>query len=90
MNLEIVILAAGRGTRMNSNIPKVLHQLGGEPLLGHVLNAANKLDSEQIHIVVGYGAQQIEEAFGSRENLQWTLQEQQLGTGHAEIGRAHV
>lgn len=83
MNLEIVILAAGRGTRMNSNIPKVLHQLGGESMLGHVLNAANKLESEQIHVVVGYGAQQIEEAFGSRNNLQWALQEQQLGTGHA-------
>jgi len=83
MNLDIVILAAGRGTRMNSNIPKVLHQIGGDSMLGHVLHAARKLESEQIHIVIGYGAQQIIDGFSSDKQLQWARQEQQLGTGHA-------
>jgi bifunctional UDP-N-acetylglucosamine pyrophosphorylase/glucosamine-1-phosphate N-acetyltransferase len=83
MNLDIVILAAGRGTRMNSNIPKVLHQIGGDSMLGHVLNAARKLESQQIHIVVGYGAEQIKQEFITDKELQWALQEQQLGTGHA-------
>ena len=83
MNLDIVILAAGRGTRMNSNIPKVLHQIGGDSMLGHVLNAARKLESQQIHIVVGYGAEQIKQEFSTDKKLQWALQEQQLGTGHA-------
>ena len=83
MNLDIVILAAGRGTRMNSNIPKVLHQIGGDSMLGHVLNAARKLESQQIHIVVGYGAEQIKQEFSTDKELQWVLQEQQLGTGHA-------
>lgn len=83
MNLDIVILAAGRGTRMNSSIPKVLHQVGGNSMLGHVLNAANKLDSEQIHIVVGYGAEKIKGAFSTTNSLKWAMQEQQLGTGHA-------
>jgi len=83
MNLDIVILAAGRGTRMNSNIPKVLHQIGGDSMLGHVLNAALKLESENIHIVVGYAAEQIKQEFSTNKELQWALQEQQLGTGHA-------
>ncbi|MBL4573796.1 MAG: bifunctional UDP-N-acetylglucosamine diphosphorylase/glucosamine-1-phosphate N-acetyltransferase GlmU [Gammaproteobacteria bacterium] len=83
MNLDIVILAAGRGTRMNSNIPKVLHKIGGDSMLGHVLGAARKLESDQIHIVVGYGAEQIKTQFSSDEELQWALQDKQLGTGHA-------
>lgn len=83
MNLDIVILAAGRGTRMNSNIPKVLHQIGGDSLLGHVIGTASALESEQIHIVVGYGAEQVKSEFSSQNELRWALQEQQLGTGHA-------
>ena len=83
MNLDIVVLAAGKGTRMNSNIPKVLHQIGGNSMLGHVLTAASKLESDQTHIVVGYGAEQIKKEFSTEKELQWALQEQQLGTGHA-------
>lgn len=83
MNLDIVILAAGRGTRMNSNIPKVLHQIGGDSMLGHVLNAASELAANNIHIVVGYGAEQIRQALNERAELNWAMQEQQLGTGHA-------
>ena len=85
MNLDIVILAAGRGTRMNSKIPKVLHQIGGNSMLSHVLNAARKLESERIHIVVGYGAEQIKTEFSYDNELQWALQADQLGTGHAAM-----
>ena len=83
MNLDIVILAAGKGTRMNSNRPKVLHRIGGDSMLGHVLSAASQLQAAKTHIVVGYGADAIRENFADREDLQWALQEQQLGTGHA-------
>ena len=83
MNLDIVILAAGRGTRMNSNIPKVLHQSGGDSLLCHDVGTASALESEQIHIDVGNGAGQIKSEFSSQNELRWALQEQQLGTGHA-------
>ncbi len=86
MNLDIVILAAGKGTRMNSTIPKVLHRLGGDSMLGHVVEAATNLGSGKIHIVVGYGADQIKVEFSASKhngNLHWATQEQQLGTGHA-------
>jgi len=83
MNLDIVILAAGKGTRMNSNLPKVLHRIGGDSMLGHVLSAASQLQAAKTHIVVGYGADEIRENFADRADLQWAMQEQQLGTGHA-------
>lgn len=83
MNLDIVILAAGKGTRMNSNLPKVLHRIGGDSMLGHVLSAASQLQAAKTHIVVGYGADEIRENFVDRADLQWAMQEQQLGTGHA-------
>lgn len=83
MSLDIVILAAGKGTRMHSDLPKVLHRLGGDSLLGHVLTAAGKLAANKIHIVVGFGAEQIRAEFASHADLQWAMQEQQLGTGHA-------
>jgi len=83
MNLDIVILAAGKGTRMNSELPKVLHRLGGNSLLGHVLTAANTLKANKIHIVVGFGAEQIRSEFTEQQDFEWALQEQQLGTGHA-------
>lgn len=83
MSIDIVILAAGKGTRMNSSIPKVLHPIGGASMLGHVMNAANTLGSNAIHLVVGYGAEQIKDEFGSNDQIMWATQEQQLGTGHA-------
>ena len=82
MSLQIVILAAGMGTRMKSNRPKVLHHLGGEPLLAHVLNTAESIQAEKICVVYGHGGEQLREAFAQRE-IEWVLQEQQLGTGHA-------
>ena len=82
MKLEIVILAAGQGTRMHSDLPKVLHPLAGKPLLGHVIECARTLSPHNIHIVTGYGTEQVRAAVGD-EGICWHLQEQQLGTGHA-------
>ncbi|MDE0480131.1 MAG: bifunctional UDP-N-acetylglucosamine diphosphorylase/glucosamine-1-phosphate N-acetyltransferase GlmU, partial [Gammaproteobacteria bacterium] len=90
MKLEIVILAAGQGTRMFSSLPKVLHRLGGKPLLAHVLQAAASLDNSGIHAVIGHGAELVRQTFESPDfpfagvdGPNWVLQEQQLGTGHA-------
>ena len=81
--LNIVILAAGKGTRMKSQLPKVLHPVAGRPLLQHVVDTARQLDSNgKINIVVGYGAQQVEAQLVG-DDLRFILQSQQLGTGHA-------
>lgn len=80
--LEIVILAAGKGTRMKSELPKVLHPVAGKPLLEHVVVTAQGLDPLAIHVVVGHGAESVSAAL-SRHELNWIVQEQQLGTGHA-------
>lgn len=80
--LEVVILAAGKGSRMKSDLPKVLHLLAGKPLLGHVLDATNLLEPKAIHVVVGHGKEQVIEHF-SGHSINWVEQEQQLGTGHA-------
>lgn len=82
MPLSIIILAAGQGTRMRSGMPKVLHRLGGRPLLAHVIETARALDSADIHVVIGHGAEQVRAAFQDQD-IHWVLQEQQLGTGHA-------
>jgi bifunctional UDP-N-acetylglucosamine pyrophosphorylase/glucosamine-1-phosphate N-acetyltransferase len=82
MKLSIIILAAGQGTRMNSARPKVLHPLGGRPLLAHVLDTARSLHATDIHVVIGHGAEQVR-AVLPEADIQWVLQEQQLGTGHA-------
>lgn len=82
MNLHIVILAAGAGTRMKSAQPKVLHCLAGRPLLGHVLHTAQSLTPAQIHVVYGHGGDMVRSEFAGYD-LNWVLQDQQLGTGHA-------
>ncbi len=82
MNLEVIILAAGQGTRMRSNFPKVLHKLAGKPMLSHVISAANKLQASSIHVVVGHGAETVKQEI-TEEDIQWALQAEQLGTGHA-------
>jgi bifunctional UDP-N-acetylglucosamine pyrophosphorylase/glucosamine-1-phosphate N-acetyltransferase len=82
MSLSIVILAAGQGKRMNSNLPKVLQPLAGVPLLGHVLNTAGALHAADIHVVYGHGGEQVRAAFAN-QSIQWALQAEQLGTGHA-------
>jgi bifunctional UDP-N-acetylglucosamine pyrophosphorylase/glucosamine-1-phosphate N-acetyltransferase len=82
MSLSVIILAAGQGTRMHSELPKVLHKLAGRTLLEHVYVAASRLNHREIHIVFGYGGQLVPE---SQSYLQanWIEQQQQLGTGHA-------
>jgi len=86
MTIDAVILAAGKGTRMYSSRPKVLHEIGGKPMLAHVIDAVAALHGVKIHIVIGYGAEAIQQYFensAQSQNLQWVTQEQQLGTGHA-------
>jgi len=84
MSLEIIVLAAGRGTRMRSALPKVLHPLAGEPLLAHVLATARALQPRALHVVVGHGGDRVRERFPD-ENIHWTDQPEQLGTGHAVL-----
>ena len=83
MTIGVVILAAGQGTRMRSAIPKVLHQLAGRPLLGHVIECARALHPAEIVVVYGHGGERVREAFADQTDLQWAEQAEQLGTGHA-------
>ncbi|OQW67904.1 MAG: UDP-N-acetylglucosamine diphosphorylase/glucosamine-1-phosphate N-acetyltransferase [Proteobacteria bacterium ST_bin12] len=80
--LNIVILAAGKGTRMHSNKPKVLHEIGGKPILAHVIDCAKTLNPQKIIVVYGYGGETVREAF-AHEKIIWVNQAEQLGTGHA-------
>ena len=80
--LEVIILAAGKGTRMRSAIPKVLHKLAGKPLLEHVVATARKLSPTKIHVVVGHGSEQVSAAV-SGDDVTCHKQQNQLGTGHA-------
>ncbi len=86
MQLDVVILAAGQGTRMRSDLPKVLHRLGGRPMLTHVVAAARALEPARIVVVYGHGGERVREAVAD-PTLRWALQDQQLGTGHA-VSRA--
>jgi len=81
--LEIIILAAGRGTRMRSNLPKVLHPLAGRPLLQHVVDTAAALNPKRTHVVIGHGADQVRDAIAG--DLEFHIQTEQLGTGHAVL-----
>jgi bifunctional UDP-N-acetylglucosamine pyrophosphorylase / glucosamine-1-phosphate N-acetyltransferase len=80
--LSVVILAAGKGTRMHSRLPKVLHAIGGKPMLGHVLERATALRSDCTIVVYGYGGKAVLSAFGNAA-VEFVRQEPQLGTGHA-------
>ena len=82
MKLGVVILAAGQGSRMRSNLPKVLHKLAGKPLLAHVIDTADAIHSEHTTVVYGHGGELVKSAF-SNHQIEWCEQEQQLGTGHA-------
>ncbi len=82
MALEVVILAAGQGKRMRSDLPKVLHRLAGRPLLAHVIAAARALKPAKIHVVHGHGGEAVKAAF-TGERIEWVEQARQLGTGHA-------
>lgn len=82
MGLSIIILAAGQGTRMRSDLPKVLQPLAGRPLLSHVLDCCKALSADDICVVYGHGADAVRSVFAD-EPLRWALQAEQLGTGHA-------
>ncbi|WP_394560064.1 bifunctional UDP-N-acetylglucosamine diphosphorylase/glucosamine-1-phosphate N-acetyltransferase GlmU [Aquipseudomonas alcaligenes] len=82
MSLDIVILAAGQGTRMRSTLPKVLHPVAGKPMLGHVIDTARKLAPRKIHVVIGHGAELVRERLAA-DDINFVLQAEQLGTGHA-------
>ena len=80
-NIHVIILAAGKGTRMNSSKPKVLQTLSNNTLIGHVLNQAKAI-SQQIHIVYGFGGDQVKQSIND-DSINWVEQAEQLGTGHA-------
>jgi len=82
--MNVVILAAGQGKRMRSDLPKVLHRLGGRPLLAHVLETARELGAGKICVVYGHGGEAVREALDAPD-LFWVRQEPQLGTGHAVL-----
>ena len=84
--MEAVILAAGRGTRMHSQLPKVLHTVGNKPMLIHVINSAESAGAKKIHIVVGNDGERMKEQvrrFPIQNEVSWILQREQLGTAHA-------
>jgi bifunctional UDP-N-acetylglucosamine pyrophosphorylase/glucosamine-1-phosphate N-acetyltransferase len=80
--LHVVILAAGQGSRMKSSLPKVLHRIAGKPMLHHVMDTSRTLGAARIHGVIGHGADQVK-AMTLAEDVQWVIQQEQLGTGHA-------
>ena len=82
MKLEVIILAAGQGTRMRSALPKVLHPLAGKALVHHVIDTASELNAAAIHTVIGHGAEKVQQHL-QQLPTRWALQEKQLGTGHA-------
>ncbi|MDF2183589.1 bifunctional UDP-N-acetylglucosamine diphosphorylase/glucosamine-1-phosphate N-acetyltransferase GlmU [Grimontia hollisae] len=82
MNFSAVILAAGKGTRMYSNLPKVLHTLAGKPMVKHVIDTCSSLGAKRLHLVYGHGGEAMKAALAD-EPVNWVLQAEQLGTGHA-------
>src|SRR2546428_3119589 len=84
MPLDVIVLAAGLGKRMRSELPKVLHPLAGRPLLAHVLDAARTLAQRKIFVVHGHDADKVHAAFPD-SGVDWVLQAKQLGTGHAVL-----
>ena len=82
MALNVVILAAGKGTRMRSDLPKVLHPIAHKSMVQHVIDTAHNVGSDAIQLVYGYGADKLQSVLGEQQ-LNWVLQAEQLGTGHA-------
>lgn len=82
MSTTVIILAAGKGTRMRSSLPKVLQPLAGRPLLGHVIETAKKLNADNIITIYGHGGDRVQSAF-AQHAIKWVEQAEQLGTGHA-------
>src|SRR5688572_1832494 len=82
MSLNVVILAAGQGKRMHSQLPKVLHPVAGKPLIEHVLKAARSLEPSRVCVVYGHGGERVRDAVAD-PSVGFARQEPQLGTGHA-------
>ncbi|WP_416306724.1 bifunctional UDP-N-acetylglucosamine diphosphorylase/glucosamine-1-phosphate N-acetyltransferase GlmU [Neptunicella sp. SCSIO 80796] len=82
MSFSVVILAAGKGTRMKSSLPKVLHPIAAKPMVQHIIDTVTLLGANKIHLVYGHGGDQLQQAI-SQPDLNWCLQAEQLGTGHA-------
>ncbi len=80
-----IILAAGVSSRMKTTVPKVLHEVCGRPMLAYVLEACRGAGIEKLYVVVGFGADQVKEEFGSDKDISWVVQEEQKGTAHAVL-----
>ena len=78
-----IILAAGKSTRMKSDLPKVLHEVCGRPMLGHVVSAARLAGVDQIIVVIGHEGDRVKQAFDVQHDITWVVQSEQRGTGHA-------
>ena len=85
--LEVIVLAAGRGTRMRSELPKVLHPVGNKPMVSHVIDTARELNAAKIHVVVGHGGDAVSDAIAA-DDVSTYSQREQLGTGHATLTAA--
>ncbi len=83
MQLSVVILAAGKGTRMRSDKPKVLHEIANTPILEHIVRAAHALDPFETVVTYGHGGEQVKQRLAHIDGLKWAEQKEQLGTGHA-------
>ena len=82
-DLQVCVLAAGKGKRMRSNLPKVLHPVLGRPMIDYVLHTVEALRPKGIAVVTGHGSEQVRAHVGQPKNLEWVIQDKQLGTGHA-------
>src|SRR3954468_20312353 len=85
-SIDVVIMAAGKGTRMKSRLPKVLHRLAGRPLLAHVIATTDAIDARSVVVITGNGAEAVEQAVNAwpkQSPVKFVRQEPQLGTGHA-------
>ncbi|MHC4689409.1 MAG: NTP transferase domain-containing protein [Planctomycetota bacterium] len=78
-----IILAAGVSSRMNTDVPKVLHKVCDRPMLQYVLDACKAAGIDKTYVVIGYGADQVKQAFTNTYDITWVFQPEQLGTAHA-------
>ena len=81
--LSVAILAAGKGTRMESSIPKVLHEISGKSLLQRVIDSCFELNPDQIFVITGHKSNQVQESITDNKKIQFVIQDPQSGTGHA-------
>ena len=81
--LSVAILAAGKGTRMESSIPKVLHKVSGKSLLQRVIDTCIELNPDQVFVIAGHKSKEVRESIPENKKIQFVIQDPQLGTGHA-------